>query len=163
MTYLIVLGIYFAALAVVGVVSRRSLGMATLALAAGALLAQLWTDSLTPLVAQSGLVVVQPPLASIVAVLLTVVPAVLVMFRSPKALSMLHSVISSLVFAALAVMLTYPAFEKAVVLDEASQTGADQLLGYAPVIITTGIVLGLLEVLLHKKHPHGAHDRKHKK
>ena len=59
MTYIIILVIYLALLYLVAWLSRRSMGGSTLALAAGALLANLWTDSLTPIVAQSGIVIVQ--------------------------------------------------------------------------------------------------------
>lgn len=61
MTYLIILGVYSAVLFAVAWLSRRSLGVPALALAAGALMADLWTDSLTPLVAQAGLEIVKPP------------------------------------------------------------------------------------------------------
>lgn len=44
MTYLIVLVIYLAVLFAVAWLSRRSLGVPTLMLAAGALLADIWTD-----------------------------------------------------------------------------------------------------------------------
>jgi hypothetical protein len=84
MTFLIVLGIYFAALFLVGWMSRRSMGFPALTLAAGALIADLWTDSLTPVVAQSGLVIVKPPLESLVAIVLTLLPAFVVMMRAPK-------------------------------------------------------------------------------
>ena len=63
MTFLIILGIYAALLFVIGFASRKSMGVPTLALAAGAVLAKLWTDSLTPLIASTGVIIVRPPLS----------------------------------------------------------------------------------------------------
>ena len=60
------------------------MGFPALTLAAGAVIADLWTDSLTPVVAQSGIVIVKPPLQSLVAIALTLLPALLVMLRAPK-------------------------------------------------------------------------------
>lgn len=162
MTYGIVLGIYIAALSLIGIISRRSLGIPMLGLAAGATLARLWTDSLTPFVAEAGFALVSPPLSSIVAVVLTIVPALLLTMRAPKSKSLFHSIIPAIMFAALAAMLTYPAFEGAVVLDDASRGIATQLNEYSRFIITGGIVFALFDVLVHrKKHPFDE-KKKHK-
>jgi hypothetical protein len=160
MTFLVVLGIYLLALFLLGFFSRRSMGIPALALTAGVVLAKLWTDSLTPIVADAGVIVVRPPLSSIVAVALTLIPAILVMVRAPKVAHHAHAVVSSIVFAVLAVMLTYGAFTNAVVLDAASEQYVAQFIKYDNVIITIAIVIALGEVLFHKKHT--SHDR-HKK
>ncbi len=151
MTFLIVLGLYFLGLAVLFFVSRRHIGMPALGLTAGAVLAKLWTDSLTPIVAEAGLVIVKPPLHSVLAIALTLLPALIVMIRSSKAHSMIHQAYSSLVFAALTVMLTYGAFANAVVLDDTSSQIVLQLLPYDSVIITVCIVLALIDVVYHRK------------
>ncbi len=151
MTFMIMLGLYAAILFVVAFVSRRSLGVPTLALAAGAVLAKLWTDSLTPLVAETGIIIIRPPLTSIVAIALTLIPALLVMLRSAKVRAHHHAIVGSIVFALLAVMLTYGAFANAVVLDEASKHYVVQLLAYDKIIITAAIVIALLDVLFYKK------------
>jgi hypothetical protein len=155
MTFLIVLGLYTAALFCLGFLSRRSMGVPALALTAGAVLAKLWTDSLTPLVAESGVVIIQPPLESLVAIALTLIPALLVMIRSHKAKALHHSLLGSFIFAVLGVMLTYGAFANAVVLDEASEQYVRTLLSYENVIITVAIVAALLEVVFYRK-PHSS-------
>lgn len=160
MTFLIVLALYFGALFLIGFLSRRSMGIPALALTAGAVLAKLWTDSLTPLVASTGVIIIRPPLESLVAIALTLLPAFILLFRTPKASAHHHSIFSSLVFAVLAVMLTYGAFANAVVLDEASKEYVKQLLSYDKAIITGAIILALGDVLFYKK-PHVAD--KHKK
>ena len=153
MTFLIVLGIYFAALFGLFFFGRRHVGMPALGLTAGAVLAHLWTDSLTPIVAEAGLNIDRPPLHSMVSVALTILPAALVMLRSAKAHSGLHKIYSSLVFAVLAVMLTYGAFANAFVIDEASKDYVIWLVSYENIIITVGVVLALIDVVYHKKSP----------
>ncbi len=160
MTYLIVLGFYLAILFLLGFFSRRNMGYPALALTAGSIIATLWTDSLTPVVAQAGIIVVQPPLTSLIAVALTLLPALVVMARAPKVSGRHHGWFSSLVFAVLAVMLTYAAFSNAVVLDTGSAEIVKQIFAYQAVITTASIVLALLDVLFYKK-PHSY--EKHKK
>lgn len=160
MTFLIVLGIYFVALLVGFFVSHRSLGVPALGLAAGAILARLWTDDLTPIVADVGLIVERPPLHSIVAVALTLLPAVVVMLSANRVRSKGHQLYGSIVFAALAVMLTYGAFTSAVILDAASQDLVRQLQPYGNAVITACIGLALFDSLNHSKRPAGGGGRK---
>ncbi len=160
MTFMIVLGLYFLALFAIGFFSRRSMGLPTLALAAGAVLAKLWTDSLTPLVASTGVIIIRPPLSSLVAIALTLIPALLLLIRAGKTRDHIHSMLGSAVFAVLAVMLTYGAFANAVVLDETSRQYVVQLLAYDKIIITVAIILALLDILFYKKpHPHEKHKK----
>ena len=158
MTYLIMLAIYVGVLFLVAWTSRRTMGVPTIALAAGALMADLWTNSLTPFVTQTGIVIVSPPLASIVSIVLTLLPALLVMFRSQKASSHYRSIIGSLVFAVLGVMLTYGAFSNAVVLDDASKQYVLEIVKYQNAVVTACILLAIVEVLFYRKpHEHRTH------
>ena len=161
MTYIVILAIYTVALFVIALLSRRSLGVPTLTLAAGALMANLWTNSLTPLVAQAGVTTTRPPLASIVAVALTLLPAILIMFRSHKTTSKHHSFFGSLMFAVLGVMLTYGAFSDAVAVDAASKQYVTIIMQYQNIAITACVCLAILSVLFYKKP--ALHHEKHKK
>lgn len=151
MTFLIVLALYFAALFVIAFASRRSMGVPALALTAGAVLAKLWTDSLTPLIASTGVIVIRPPLSSLVAIALTVIPALILLVKAKKVAHHRHATFTSLVFAVLAVMLTYGAFANAVILDEASRQYIEQMLAYDKIIITAAIIFALADVLFYKK------------
>lgn len=162
MTFLIVLGIYLAALFSIAFFSKRLVALASLALCAGAVLARLWTNDLTPLVAQTGVHVISPPLGSLVAVVLTVLPAVLVLAKSPRAGRKRHSVLSSLVFAVLGVMLTYGAFSNAVVLDSGSEQVVKQIVAQERWILTGGILLAVVEVLAFHKPRHHTESSSHK-
>lgn len=158
MSFIIVLVLYFLSLFVIAYVFRRRFGVAGITLAAGAVLAKLWTDSLTPLVASAGVIIIRPPLESIVAIVLTLLPAILVMSRSPRAHAHHRRVIGSALFALLAVMLTYGAFANAVVLDESSKHYITQLISYEKIIITTCLVLAIIDTLFSHKVAHGRNE-----
>lgn len=160
MTFLVVLGIYLAVLFFIAFLSRRLIAMASLALCAGAVLAKLWTNDLTPLVAQAGVSITTPPLGSIVAVALTLLPALLVLAKSPKTNAKHHKVLGSLIFAVLGVMLTYGAFSNAVILDEQSKQIVLNILQYEKWIITGAIVLAISEVLAFHRPQHDQMPRK---
>lgn len=160
MTFLIALGIYFAAVLIVFFVSHRSFGLPALGLTAGAVLARLWTDDLTPIVADVGLTVDRPPLHSVVAVTLTLLPAIVVMMSAGRAGSKGHGLYGSLIFAVLAVMLTYGAFTGAIMLDSASQDFVRQLQPYGNAVITACIGLALLDTLNRSKRTAGSRNRK---
>ena len=138
------------------------MALASLALCAGAVLAKLWTNDLTPIVAQAGIQIISPPLGSLVAVLLTIVPAILILIKSPRAGKKRHGALSSVVFAVLGVMLTYGAFSNAVILDEQSKDVVLTMLGYERWILTACIVLAIAEVLAIHKPRHPIQDQ-HKK
>ena len=151
MTYLMVLGIYFAVLAILFFAGKKAIGLPLLGLAAGALIANLWTGELTPLVANAGFAVTSPPLTSIVAVALTFLPSILLLLRAPKTDGKLKLVINSLVYGLVGVALTYAAFSNAVVLDDASSAIVAQIMRYSNLVITVGIVIAIFDVLSAKK------------
>ena len=128
------------------------MGVPTLALAAGALLASLWADTLTPIVANAGFVVTKPPLVSLV--------SILVMLRSHKSPSHHRSVLGSIVFAVLGVVLTYGAFSNAVVLDQQSAHYVTEFVKYQNAIITVCVGLALAEIVFQKSSNH--HENKKK-
>lgn len=162
MTYLVILGAYFAILFVAAWLSRRNLGVPTLALAAGVLLADAWASSLAPVVAQAGLVLTKPPLTSVVAVVLTLLPSLIVMVRAGRVSSRWHSVSGALVFAVFATILTYGAFHAAVEMDDASRQYAAYITQYRHTIITTCIVYAIVEISF-RRQPHASVADKKKK
>lgn len=162
MTFLIVLGIYCLILFLVAFLSRRLVAVASLALCAGAVLAKLWTNDLTPLVAGAGVQIISPPLGSLIAVALTIIPAVLVLAKSPKAGKKRHGISSSIVFAILGALLTYGAFSNAVILDEQSKDVVLQILSYEKWILTACIILAVGEVLAFHKPRHPIEDMRKK-
>ncbi len=160
MTFLVVLGIYCAILFFIAFFSRRLVAVASLTLCAGAVLAKLWSNDLTPLVAQAGVHIIAPPLGSLIAVALTIIPALFVLIKSPREHKKHHRTVSSLVFAVLGVMLTYGAFSNAVMLDTNSQAIVMQIIAYERWILTGCIALALGEVLMF--HAPAQHAERHK-
>lgn len=161
MTFLIVLGIYFAILFAIFFVMKRSFGLPALGLAAGALLAGMWAGDLTPLIAQAGFAITSPPLLSIVEIGLTLLPAFLLMPRSKQVHGLMERVGDSLLFALLATMLTYSAFASAVVLDSQSAAIVQQFLPYSQIIITICLILAIVSILVGHTH-HAKPGRPHK-
>ena len=161
MTFLVVLGIYFAVLYFMASISKRLSAMASLALCAGAVIAKLWTNELTPLVASAGVQIIAPPLGSIVAITLTLLPAFLVLLKSPKVAHRRRNFLSSLLFALLAVTLTYGAFSNAVVLDEQSKQIVLQMVQYEKWILTGCITAAICEIVLFHRphHPEAKKER----
>ena len=65
-------------------VTKRRFGVLGLALAAGSMLSELWAEKLTPLVRDAGLIVQKPPLITVVAVVLVLLPAAFLLFSGPS-------------------------------------------------------------------------------
>lgn len=154
------MGLYFTLLFVLAWLSRRTAALASLALCAGAILSRLWADQATPFIADMGVQLVAPPLASVVTVVMVLAPGLLVLAKSAKTNKISQRICSSLVFAVLGVMLTYGAFANAIVLDEASAPLALQILSYERWIITVAILLALFEVIVRHKPKHSLEDKK---
>lgn len=154
MTFFIVLGIYVSVLTLVVYIARRSFGLLGLALVAGALLARLWAPDLTPIVARTGLVIVQPPLLSIVATMLTLLPAFVLLPKSPKVHGALPRVVSAVLFGLLAAVLTFEPFLAAVVADRQAIDAIAVIERYRPVLVTSGVILALLDIWAVRPNPH---------
>lgn len=151
---MIVLGLYLLALCVLGFAARRRVGLLGLALAVGAVLAELWASALVPVAAKAGLVVAP----GLIAIALTLLPALLVLGRGVKVRSHIDALIAGLVFALLAVMLTYESFTSLVVMDAASQGIVAAIVPYKSLTVTICLVYALFDVMA--KHSHKGHDSK---
>lgn len=151
MTSIIVFGIFIGLLFIVPFFTKRRLGTPGLALVAGSTLAHLWVGNVTPIVASAGLILVRPPLESVVFATITLLPALLLIFSGPTYSSLLKRLIGSAVFALLAAALLLETFGSAVVIEGPGKTLYDFLLEEQPTIITLGLVLAIMDLLLSKK------------
>ena len=102
--------------------TMRRFGVLGLALAAGAIMSELWVGDLTPLVAQTGIVILRPPLESLVAATLLLLPAAFLFISGPVYRGMRSRVTGALLFALLAVFLMLDIFESALVIEGVGQT-----------------------------------------
>lgn len=147
MTFLIALGIYFAILLAIFYISKRSFGVPGLALAAGSLLATALSAQVTPLVISTIGATDGQVNQSMVAATLTLVPALVLLLFTVKAPTKIHRLYSSVLFAVLAVVLTYGSFANIVIMDDASQPLVDVALPYQASIMAATLVLALIDVV----------------
>lgn len=151
MSFIIAFAILGAALFALPFLTKRQFGMPGLALAAGAMLASLWVGDVTPLIAQAGVVIIQPPLESIVTVALTILPAVLLLPASPSASTPFQRIIGSALFALLAVALLLPAIHSALVIDESGMPVYEFFAQNRAAIVTIGLMAALFDILAKKR------------
>ena len=147
MTFSIALVVVFGVLFLLAYITRRRFGVLTLALAAGSILSDLWSSQATPYIANLGIVIVRPPLVDVVALILTLVPSLILLFSGPAASNKFQRIGGSIVFAVLAVMLMFEPLENALVIDEFGK----QVVGYAnscyEIVVTVCLVLSIIDVL----------------
>lgn len=151
MSFVIVFAIFTALLFALPFLTKRRLGVLGLALAAGAMLSQLWVGDVTPIVASTGVILVKPPLESVVAAAIILLPALLLLFGGPTYSSLTRRVIGSAAFALLAVTLLLQSLGSALVIDGIGRTVYDFIAAQQSVIITICLVLSLADLLLGKK------------
>lgn len=152
MSFFVVVGIFAGALFLASFLTKRRVGLIGLALAAGYVLAQLWTQELTPLVASAGIEIIKPPLSSLVATILTLLPAILLFFHGASAKGKLIRIGHALVFAALGVALLMEPIGAALVIDDTAKPVYEFLKQYNMVFITAGIALSIVDLMMGKVH-----------
>ena len=155
LVFIVVLVLLFA----LAFVTKRRFGVLGLALAAGAMLSSLWATKLTPLVEQAGVSVDRPPLETIVAVVLVLLPAVLLLFSGPSYRELPMRLIGAFCFAALALALLVEPLASALVLQGNSKEIYDFFVDNRVYIVTAGLILALLDILVTRtsKHHRGGH------
>lgn len=157
MSVAIVLAIIVAALFAVIFFTKRRFGLLGLALAAGSIVSNLWSHDLTPLIRQAGLEIVSPPLSSIVAAALVLLPAAILLFSSPANKKSIHRIIDAAAFSVLAVAFLLPILGDALVLQEQGLEIYDMLIEYRAWIITAGISYAIVDLLLAKRKKEDTH------
>ena len=162
MKVVIIFLIVVVALFVVAFATKRRFGVLGLALAAGAMLSSLWSEKLTPLVEQTGVVsIVLPPLESLVAAALVLLPAVLLFFSGPTYKHIGHRVMGSLAFAILALALLLEPLGSALVLQDIGKQIYDFFVENRVYIVTAGLVFALFDILATKTPKHHKESTKH--
>ena len=132
MTFTIVLAIVFGVLFLLAYMTRRRFGVLTLALAAGSILADLWSSEATPYVANFGIVIIRPPLVDVVAVILTLAPSLILLFSGPAASNKFQRIGGSVIFA---------------VVDEFGKQIVSRINASYAIIVTVCLVLSIIDVL----------------
>ena len=148
MNLAIVLGICLAVLFVLAYVTKRRFGVLGLALTAGATLSNMWAMQATPYVEKAGLVLVSPPLESVVAAVIILLPAVILLFSGPKYHEGPFRIVGAAAFALLASAFLLAPLGNALVLPADSQKLFDILSDNRIWIITAGIVFAVIDLLM---------------
>ncbi|HET8884215.1 MAG TPA: hypothetical protein VFM68_01965 [Candidatus Saccharimonadales bacterium] len=150
MSFVIILLLSMAALFGVVFFAKRRFGVLGLALAAGAMVSTLWVGDLTPIIAEAGFVLVAPPLESVVAAALILLPAILLLSSGPSYTTTWQRVSGATLFALLAVSLLLEPLGSALVVEGIGQQVYEFFVGYQVIIITTCLALAIVDVLLTK-------------
>ena len=148
MSYILVFIAMAALLFALSFIVKRRFGVLVLALLAGSLLANLWTETLTPFVASTGIVTIRPPLSSLVALTVTLAPAFVLFLGGPVANRKHERLLGSLVFAIVATMLSFNWLNDALVIDGAGRVLHDFLTQYQALILTAGVIAAIFDVLM---------------
>lgn len=125
----------------------RRFGALGLSLAAGSLLSEYWVGGLTPLVAESGIVVVRPPLESIVAVVLTLLPSAFLLISGPSYKTTVQKIIGSTAYALLAVALLLGPLHDALVFKDVGIEIYQLLHQYQVPIISACLILAVFDIM----------------
>lgn len=150
MTFLVIFLLIVAALFFIAFLTKRRFGVLGLALAAGAMLSSLWVADLTPVVAQAGLVLVKPPLESVVAVALTLLPALLLLTSGPAYHSGMQRFFGAFLFALLATTLLLEPLGSALIIEGPGKDVYDFLTTYHVTIVTVCLVAAIIDVIITK-------------
>ncbi len=127
--------------------TKRRFGVLGLALAAGAMLSGLWAQTLTPIIAEAGLVVTKPPLLTVVAVSLVLLPAVALLFSGPSYRDMLSRLLGAFMFAILALALLVEPLGSALVLTGQERQVYALFADNRVYIVTAGLIAALIDIL----------------
>lgn len=150
MTSVIIFFLIIVTLFAVAYFTKRRFGVLGLALAAGAMLSTLWVGDLTPIIAQAGFVLIKPPLESVVASLLTLVPAILLLASGPTYSKMLQRVIGALLFAVFATVLLLEPLGSALIIEGTGKDVYDFLVTNRVVLITACLIIAITDILFAK-------------
>lgn len=128
-------------------ITRRRFGVLGLALAAGALLSSVWTTELVRILENTTPELASIPTTGLVSAGLVVAPALLLLFSGPSYKTMRTRVVGSVLFAIFAALLVVEPLSNVFELSEIGSSALNFFVEYKPYIVTTGIVLALLDLL----------------
>ena len=147
MNVAIVFGIVLLLLFGLAYFTKRRFGVLGLALAAGSMLSELWAAQLTPVVRDAGLIVQNPPLITIVSVVLVLLPSVFLLFSGPSYHDTTKRVIGAFLFAALAFALLIEPLGSALVLQDQGRSVYEFFSNNQVFIVTAGLIIAVFDLL----------------
>jgi len=140
--FLIIIGVLFAT----AFFTKRRFGVLGLALAAGAMLSTLWVGDLTPIIANAGIVLVRPPLESVVSAALILLPAVILLSSGPIYKALWQRIVGASAFAVLAIALLLEPLGSALVIDNVGKPVYDFFVQQRTTIVTAALISAVLDL-----------------
>lgn len=156
MSFVVIFVIIIAVLFATAYITKRRFGVLGLALTAGGMISALWVGDLTPIIRNAGFIIVAPPLESVVAATLILLPAVILLFSGPTYRDTFHRVVGSIAFAMLATALLLEPLGSALVIEGIGRQVYDFFVQYKVVIITVTLILAIIDVLMTRTPKHSS-------
>jgi hypothetical protein len=128
--------------------TKRRFGVLGLALCAGMLLSTSWTNILTPIVANQGITLLSPPLQSVVAATLILLPPIILLFSGPSYSKMAGRIAGSVAFTLLAFVLLLQSSGPTLLLDATSSNIVANVTQLSNLIIAAGVCMALGDILM---------------
>lgn len=155
MNAIVLLSIIGIGLFVLSFISKRRFGLLGLALAAGAILSQIWSYEAELIVSTSGIVPNGQLTAVIASSVMVLLPSVILLFHSSKYHSMLSRIIGSLLYSLLALAFLVEPLGKVLDLSD-----INQITSVKSLIISVGLVFAIVDLFMTKK-PESGKKSKH--
>lgn len=145
---------------VLALITKRRFGILGLGLFAGSYLAHTWTGATVPVIEKSGIdfAALGVPAATIVAVVLTILPALFLLANSPKYSGKWANYVGAAAFAALAIVLTTPVVRSAFA-SSAVDAYLDTVVAQYSILVTVGLIGAVVDLFLSRGHK--SHSKKH--
>lgn len=150
MDVIIILFFLVGALFALAYFSRRRFGTLGLALCAGFLLSTMWAADVTPLIRKAGIVFSTPPLSSVVAAVIILLPALILMLGGPTYKKHGHRLIAAGAFALLATSFLLSPLGSSMNMDGSAKQIYKFLVDNRNIIITLAIVYALFDLASYK-------------
>lgn len=150
MSFVVVCLLVIALLFAVSFFTKRRFGVLGLALAAGAILSEMWVGDITPIIASTGIELVKPPLQSVVAAGLILAPAFLLLLSGPTYKNVSQRLIGSLMFALLATAFLLPPLSSALIIDGVGEPVYRFFADNRMYFVSVGLIFALIDLLMTK-------------
>lgn len=148
MVTIVVLAIAFGLLFLLAFLTKRRFGVLGLGLCAGALLSEYWTNGASSLLHQQGISIVAPPLESVVAIALTLLPVLILLAGGPSYHKKPERFVGGLLFAGMAFLVLFPILKSIIVIDSAAQMVIDFISLYGTGLLAVLIAAAVIDTML---------------
>ncbi len=160
MNVLMLFGLIIGFVFTVAFISSRRFGPLALALAAGSMLADMWSEWLAVIIGGFGVVVPGLPHGVIATLIIILAPLTLLLFGGPRYHGKYERIMSALLIALLTAALLVRPLGRYMVLDGDALKIYQLLYQWWQIVVTAGLLLGLIDIfLLHSAR--ASHGKKH--